>query len=188
MKILVFGSGRGSNYKAIVENTDSSLVEVSAVVVNRPEAPIIELARGFNHRVILVESRGMNREMHEEEILRRIEKYQFDLVVLAGYMRILSKNFLSSLKVPIINIHPSLLPSFPGLNAQKQAIDAGVKESGCTVHLVNELVDSGRILGQERVPVYPDDSDKELANRILEKEHTLYPHIISEIARGNIRI
>ncbi len=186
MRILVFGSGRGSNYRAIVERAEG--IEIEAVVVNRSTAPMIELAREFGHKVIVVEDHGRNRKEHEDYVLSELQSLDFSLIALAGYMKILSEDFIQRVGVPIVNIHPSLLPSFPGLHAQRQAIEAGVKYSGCTVHVVNPVVDGGRILDQEMVEVLASDDEESLSERILEKEHVLYPRVLSAIASGRIKL
>ena len=132
-----------------------------------------------------------SREDHEKEVLKELCYHECDLIILAGYMRILSAEFIKSLNDQgkfILNIHPSLLPAFPGMDAQKQALDSGVKIAGCTVHLVNEIVDGGEILGQMEVNVQSDDTEETLSKRILEKEHILYSAVIQNIAKGNIRL
>ncbi len=190
MNLVVFGSGRGSNFKAIVSaiNNGTLNVKVSCVVVNIAKAQMIKIAKNNNIPVILVENKNKSREQHEKEILSELNKYNFDLVVLAGYMRVLSAEFIKKIAKPIINIHPSLLPCFKGLHAQRQALEYGVKYSGCTVHLVNENVDAGKILGQAVVPVFPDDTEDTLSARILVEEHKLYPRIIQQIVDGEIKI
>jgi len=190
LRIVVFGSGRGSNFESIVDAIESGdlPVKIVLVIVNNPEAPMIDKARENYIPVAVIPHHQISREEHEEAILRELERIDYDLICLAGYMRILSPNFLRSVKSKIINIHPSLLPSFPGLHAQKQAVDYGVKYSGCTVHVVNEDIDGGKILGQDVVEVKSDDTEETLAARILEKEHQLYPRILFDIAFGNIHL
>jgi phosphoribosylglycinamide formyltransferase 1 len=133
---------------------------------------------------------GLTRDEHEEKIIKQIKKnnIEYDLIILAGYMRILSKEFIENLGKPILNIHPSLLPAFPGLNVQKKALDSGVKYTGCTVHLVSEDVDAGRILGQKVVPILDNDTEESLSQRILEQEHILYSEVIGDIIDNKIQI
>ena len=188
LKLAVFGSGRGSNFDAILKAIKEKRIdaEIVVVVVNNQSAIMGTKATNSNIPVISISHKNIDRQVHESMILDKLQFYDQDLICLAGYMRILSSHFINEVRVPIINIHPSLLPSFPGMNAQKQAIDYGVKISGCTVHLVNEGVDAGRVLGQVCVPVETDDDEKSLSSRILEEEHKLYPEIINKIAIGQI--
>lgn len=190
MRLLIFGSGRGSNFqsihKAILE--DRLHATIAAVVSDNLDAPILDYAREHGIKTIPVEKTGIEREVHEMKIIELLQNVEYDMVILAGYMRILSVVFINSLEKPILNIHPSLLPSFMGLRAQKQAIDAGVRVSGCTVHLVNEVLDGGKILDQVCVRVEEYDTEKTLSDRILLEEHKLYPKVIEDIITGNILI
>ena len=183
-------SGRGSNFCAIADAIDAGKLdaEIAVVISNRPEAPGIASAadRGLNARVIA--SRGMDREIYDRLLIGELRDNGVDLVCLAGYMRILSGHFIREFPMRILNIHPSLLPAFPGLDAQHQAIEHGVKFSGCTVHFVDEGVDSGPIIRQAVVPVHDSDNAHTLAERILEQEHVIYPQAIAEVVSGNFRI
>jgi phosphoribosylglycinamide formyltransferase 1 len=183
-------SGRGSNFCAIADAIDAGKLdaEIAVVISNRPEAPGIAAAadRGLNARVIA--SRGMDREIYDRLLIEELHANQVDLVCLAGYMRILSGHFIRQFPLRILNIHPSLLPAFPGLDAQHQAIEHGVKFSGCTVHFVDEGLDSGPILRQAVVPVHDSDDAHTLAKRILEQEHVIYWQAIAEVLSGNFRV
>lgn len=189
LKLVIFGSGRGSNFEAIQQSIENRKLnaEIQAIVVDNPNAKMIEKARNKKLDVIIVDKNQFsNREEQEKEIIKKLEKYDYDLIALAGYMRILSSKFIEEIKHPIINIHPALLPSFPGLHAQRQALDAGVKISGCTVHIVDESVDGGKILGQKAVEIQDNDTEDSLSDRILVYEHILYSEILNKIEKGII--
>jgi phosphoribosylglycinamide formyltransferase-1 len=183
-------SGRGSNFRAIADAIDAGKLdaEIAVVISNRPEAPGIALAadRGLNARVIA--SRGLDREVYDRLLIDELRANGVDLICLAGYMRILSGHFIREFPQRILNIHPSLLPAFPGLDAQHQAIEHGVKFSGCTVHFVEEGLDSGPIVRQAAVPVFDTDDGHRLAQRILEQEHLIYPQAIAQVLSGKFRI
>lgn len=183
-------SGRGSNFRAIADAIDAGKLdaEIAVVISNRPEAPGIAAAadRGLNARVIA--SRGMDREVYDRLLIEELRANTVDLVCLAGYMRILSGHFIRAFSMRILNIHPSLLPAFPGLDAQHQAIEHGVRFSGCTVHFVDEGLDSGPIVQQAVVPVQDSDDANSLAARILAQEHLIYPQAIAEVLSGRYRI
>ena len=149
--------------------------EIAIVVSDKADARGIELARERGHKAVVIERRGRTREEHEREIISVLQEHQVDFVCLAGYMRLLSPCFIEAFRMRILNIHPSLLPSFPGLDAQRQALEHGVKVSGCTVHIVDETLDGGPIIAQRAVPVLESDSVASLSARILEQEHQLYP-------------
>jgi phosphoribosylglycinamide formyltransferase-1 len=161
--------------------------EVAIVVSDKAGARGIELAkeRGIETRV--VDRRGRNREEHEREIISVLQEHKVDLVCLAGYMRFLSPCFIEAFKHGILNIHPSLLPAFPGLDAQRQALEHGVKVSGCTVHFVDETLDGGPIIAQRAVPVLEDDTVETLSARILEEEHKLYPDAVVLVLAADLR-
>ncbi len=190
MRLLVFGSGRGSNFQAIHRSILKNELdaEVVAVISDVHDAAIIEYAKNNDINTIVVDNSGKERHEYERLIIDNIHDLNYDLVILAGYMRILSSEFIRSLKMPILNIHPSILPSFPGLNAQKQAFEYGVKITGCTVHLVNEIVDGGKILAQRCVEVKNNDTVDSLSARILEQEHIIYTKTIREIIQGKITL
>lgn len=190
MKIVVFASGRGSNFKAIVENIESGAltnVEVSLLLSNKPEANVLAYAaeKGIPH-VCVDEKQFASREAYEEAVLAEVKKVRGNLVVLAGYMKILGADFLANVGCPVVNIHPSLLPSFPGLHAQKQAVDYGVKVSGCTVHFVDAELDHGPIIAQVPVPVEDGDDEDSLSARILVQEHQIYSICLQLIADNKV--
>ncbi len=180
-------SGRGSNFLAIAEAIEQGRLpnaEIAIVISNRNDAVGIEVAKnkGFTTRVI--EPRGRPRAESDAEIIASLREHQVDLVCLAGYMRLLSADFIRAFPQRILNIHPSLLPAFPGLNAQRQAIEYGVAVSGCTVHFVDEELDHGVIVLQKTVPVLAEDDDHRLSARILVEEHVAYAEAISRVLSG----
>ena len=183
-------SGRGSNFLAIADAVDEGRLnaEIAVVISNRPEAPGIQAAaaRGLNARVLA--SRGLDREIYDRQLLVDLAANRVDLVCLAGYMRLLSGYFIRSFPMRILNIHPSLLPAFPGLDAQHQALEHGVKYSGCTVHFVDEGLDSGPIIKQAVVPVHDGDTVESLSARILAEEHRIYAEAIALVVSGRYRI
>jgi len=183
-------SGRGSNFIAIADNVQRGVIpaQITAVISNRPEAPGLDHARKLGLNAISIPSKGKPREQHDQEVIAALRDAKVDLVCLAGYMRLLSPEFIRAFPQRILNIHPSLLPSFPGLDAQKQAFDYGVRVSGCTVHFVDEFLDHGAIIVQKVVPVLPDDDDHALAARILEQEHLAYSEAINIVLTGNFRV
>ena len=184
-------SGRGSNFVAIADNIDAGRIpgaRIAVVISNRPDAPGIEIARqrGLDARV--VPSKGKQREEHDREVVAVLKEKKVELVCLAGYMRLLSAWFVQQFPNRVLNIHPALLPSFPGLEGQKQAVEYGVKVSGCTVHFVDEQLDHGAIIVQRAVPVYDSDDEHTLADRILEQEHIAYSEAIRIVLEGNYEI
>ena len=184
-------SGRGSNFVAIADNIDAGRIpgaRIAVVISNRPDAPGIDIARqrGLDARVI--PSKGKQREEHDREVVAALQERKVELVCLAGYMRLLSAWFVQQFPNRVLNIHPALLPSFPGLEGQKQAFEYGVKVSGCTVHFVDEQLDHGAILVQRAVPVYDSDDEHTLADRILEQEHIAYSEAIRIVLEGNYEI
>ena len=184
-------SGRGSNFLAIADNLAAGKIpgaQISVVISNRADAPGIEAARQRHLNALVIPSKGKPREQHDHEVVAALKSANVDLVVLAGYMRLLSPWFVQQFPQRIINIHPSLLPAFPGLDAQKQAFDYGVKVSGCTVHFVDEDLDHGAIILQRTVPVLPTDDDHMLAARILEQEHIAYTEAIRIALAGDFEV
>jgi phosphoribosylglycinamide formyltransferase 1 len=183
-------SGRGSNFLAIAEAiaTHRLDAEIAVVISNRAEAPGIAAARERGLHTIVLPSRGVDREEYDRGLIEELRRCRVDLVCLAGYMRILSGRFIREFSHRILNIHPSLLPAFPGLDAQHQALEHGVKFSGCTVHFVEEGLDSGPIIIQAAVPVLEDDTVDSLSARILQEEHRIYPEAIARVLSGNYRI
>ncbi len=183
-------SGRGSNFEAIADNVAAGRLEakIAVVISNRAEAPGIESARRRGLDALVIPSKGKVREEHDREVVTALRSRQVDLVCLAGYMRLLSSWFVQQFPNRILNIHPALLPAFPGLEAQKQAFDYGVKVSGCTVHFVDENLDHGAIIVQRAVPVLDSDDEHTLAARILEQEHIAYSEAIRIVLEGNFSI
>jgi len=184
-------SGRGSNFVAIAEHIDAGRIpgaRIAVVISNRAEAPGIEIARqrGLDARVI--SSKGKQREEHDREVVAALKEKNVELVCLAGYMRLLSAWFVQQFPNRVLNIHPALLPSFPGLEAQKQAFEYGAKISGCTVHFVDEQLDHGAIIVQKAVPVLDSDDEHTLAARILEQEHIAYSEAIRIVLGGNCEV
>jgi len=191
MKIGILISGRGSNMAAIVEAVQSGLIpesEVTVVISDKTSAEGLIKAKGCGIETLAVTKKGRAREEHDAEIIAELKKRKVELVCLAGYMRLLSKKFISAFPGRIINVHPSLLPSFKGLDAQRQAIDYGVKVSGCTVHFVDEALDHGAIILQKAVEVKDHDTAESLAARILEHEHALYVEAVKQIVERKIEI
>lgn len=191
MRLAVLLSGRGSNFAAIYDaNTRGELdAEIVCVISNRPGAPGIEYARELGLPAHVIDHRAFDsRAAHEAEVLAILETARPDFIVLAGYMRLLSPAFIASYPMRIINIHPSLLPAFPGVDAQAQAVAYGVKISGCTVHFVDENLDAGPIIVQRAVEVRANDDASTLAARILEQEHAAYVEALVKLASGNYRV
>ena len=185
IRIAVLLSGRGSNFAAIDDAIARGELdaEIVCVISNRPDARGVELARERKHHAHVIDHREFaSRAAHEEEVLRILETARPDYIVLAGYMRLLSADFVARYPNRILNIHPSLLPAFPGVDAQAQAVAYGVKVSGCTVHLVTEKLDDGPILVQRVVEVRDDDTGETLAARILEQEHVAYVEALAKLA------
>ena len=190
MRLAILLSGRGSNFQAIHEAIQNGTLDAQIVVVisNRPDAPGIARAREYGYDAHVVDHKSFaNRAAHEEEVLRLLDAAQPDFIVLAGYMRLLSASFVERWRDRILNIHPSLLPAFPGVDAQAQAVAYGVKVSGCTVHFVDENLDAGPIIVQRVVEVRADDDASTLAARILEEEHQAYVDALKKL-RGGYRI
>jgi phosphoribosylglycinamide formyltransferase-1 len=185
-RIAILISGRGSNMVALIEAVNRGRIpeaEVAVVISDQPEAAGLEKARSCGVETSVIPRRGRSREEHDREIITALKSRNIDLVCLAGYMRVLSSEFIDAYRGRILNIHPSLLPAFPGLNAQRQALIAGVKESGCTVHFVDETLDGGPIIVKRVVPVRDDDTVDSLSDRILIEEHTLYPAAVELVLR-----
>ena len=191
MKIGILISGRGSNMTAIIEAVRNGLIassEVAVVISDQTGAEGLIKAKERGVETIIVTKNGRTREEHDAEIIAELQKRGVELVCLAGYMRLLSKSFVRAFPDKIINIHPSLLPSFKGLDAQKQAIEYGAKISGCTVHFVDEDLDHGAIILQKAVEISDDDTAESLSAKILEQEHALYIEAIAKIVEGNYKI
>lgn len=183
-RIAILISGRGSNMVALADAIQSGTIpntEIALVISDQPDAKGLHAARERSLKTLVIERRGRKREEHDREIVSVLREERVDLVCLAGYMRVLSPFFVNSFAERILNIHPSLLPLFPGLDAQRQALDHGAKVSGCTVHFVDNTLDGGPIIAQRTVPVLDDDTVETLSTRILEQEHILYPEAVRSI-------
>lgn len=189
-KLGILLSGRGSNFEAIADSIQAGRLpaEIAAVISNRADAPGLESAKRRGLKTLLIPSKGLVREEHDREVMAALREAQVDLVCLAGYMRLLSPEFVRAFPNRILNIHPSLLPAFPGLEAQKQAIEAGAKVSGCSVHFVDEHLDHGPIILQRTVPVLEGDDEHSLAARILEQEHIAYTEALRRLIAGEVEI
>jgi phosphoribosylglycinamide formyltransferase 1 len=190
-RIGVLLSGRGSNFVALADSIDAARIpnaEVALVLSNRDGAPGIDRAkeRGLPTRVI--PSKGLEREAYDRQVVAALQESQVDLICLAGYMRLLSPYFVAAFPNRILNIHPSLLPSFPGLESQRQALEYGVKFAGCTVHFVDENLDAGPIVLQAIVEVKDNDTDATLSERILKEEHRIYSEAVKIVLAGNFKI
>ncbi len=183
-------SGRGSNFEAIADSVGAGRIDAEIVVVlsNRSEARGLEIARSRGLNAVCIPSKGLDREVYDRMVVEELKKNRVDLVCLAGFMRLLSAYFIREFPLRILNIHPSLLPAFPGLDAQHQALEHGVKLSGCTVHFVDENLDSGPILIQTAVPVLDDDTADSLSARILKQEHRIYTEAIRLVLSRKFRI
>ena len=190
-KLAVLVSGRGSNLQAIIDSIDREELDahLSIVISNTKDAMALKRAEKHGIKTIFIDpSTYLNSKEYDKALVLKLKEFSIDLICLAGYMRILGEEVIQTFEKKIINMHPSLLPAFSGLNAQKQAIYHGVKLSGCTVHFVDSGVDSGPIILQTVVPVYDNDDEKSLSKRILEQEHYLYPKAIKMIQEKKIRL
>ncbi len=179
-------SGRGSNFEAIADHVAAGdlAAEIAVVISNRPQAPGLEAARQRGIHAVSIPSKGCDREVYDRMLIEELDKQQVDLVCLAGFMRLLSAPFIRHFPNRILNIHPSLLPAFPGLDAQHQALEHGVKIAGCTVHFVDEQLDAGPIVLQASVEVRDDDTPESLSVRILREEHRIYSEAIAIVLSG----
>jgi phosphoribosylglycinamide formyltransferase-1 len=191
VKIGILISGRGSNMLALAEAVREGRIAgalVAVVISDRAEAAGLTHAREREIETLLIERRGRTREEHEGEVISALRARDVELVCLAGYMRLLSGSFIDAYRGRVLNIHPSLLPSFPGLDAQRQALRHGVKWTGCTVHFVDETLDGGPIIEQRIVPVHDDDTEETLSARILKEEHQLYPQAVARVVSEEYEI
>lgn len=187
-KLSVFVSGNGGNFQAIMD-AEIARAHTVCVVCDNPRARAIERARARGLPVEVVDRAGFSsRAGFEVEIVSRLEKYRPDLIALAGFMRILSPGFIKQFEGRIINIHPSLLPDFPGMRSIKRALDSGAPRTGCTVHFVDEGVDTGPVIKQAEVSIAPDDTEETLAEKIHAQEHRVYPEVITLFAEGRIKL
>jgi phosphoribosylglycinamide formyltransferase 1 len=189
-KLGILLSGRGSNFAAIADSIQGGRLqaEIAIVISNRADAPGLESARRRGLNAQLIPSKGRTREEHDVEVVAALRQAGVDLVCLAGYMRLLSPEFIRAFPSRIVNIHPSLLPAFPGIDAQKQALEYGVKVTGCTVHFVDEHLDHGPIILQKTVPVLDGDDVHSLSASILEQEHVAYSEAIELVLSGEVEV
>ena len=191
LKLAVLASGRGSNFVAIneaIQNGDLQ-ADISLLISDQAGAAALQRARNAGVSTLFINPKDYrNRNQYEAEVVKNMQNFGIDIVVLAGYMRLVGKVLLDAYKMRIVNIHPALLPSFPGLHAQRQAVDYGAKLSGCTVHFVDEGMDTGPIIMQAAVPVLADDSEDSLADRILIQEHRIYSQALQLLAEGRVYI
>ena len=184
-------SGRGSNFVSVADAIRERRllgVEIAVVLSNVEDAPGLKTARERNLAAFAVPSAGHKRAEHDAEMIARLHQHRVDLVCLAGYMRIISPAFVAAFPQRILNVHPSLLPAFPGLHAQRQALEYGAKVAGCTVHFVDEAVDHGVIVLQKTAPVQDQDTEESLSARILEQEHAAYPEAIARVISGKYEV
>ena len=190
-RIGVLLSGRGSNFEALADSTAAGRIpdaEIAIVISNRENAPGIEKAEARGIPAQVIPSRGLEREAYDKLVIAALEEKKVDLVCLAGYMRLLSPAFVAAFRGRILNIHPSLLPAFPGLESQRQAIEHGAKFSGCTVHFVDENLDAGPIILQAAVPIRDDDTPETLSERVLKEEHRIYTEAVRIVLEGRYRM
>ena len=183
-------SGRGSNFEAIADSVAAGRIqaEIAVVISNRAEARGLQVARERGLNAVCLPSKGLDREVYDRMVVAELRKNQVDLVCLAGFMRLLSAYFVREFPLAVLNIHPGLLPAFPGLDAQHQALEHGVKVSGCTVHFVDEYLDHGPIIVQRAVPVLDDDTVETLSARILTEEHRIYTEAVNSVLAGKWRL
>jgi|SRR5579862_4682026 len=184
-------SGRGSNFEAIAQNVLAGKIpnaQIAVVISNRADAGGLEIARTLGLNAVVIPSAGKERKDHDREVVGVLQKHRVDLICMAGYMRLLSPWFVRQFPGKILNIHPSLLPAFPGLEAQQQAFAYGVKVSGCTVHFVDEELDHGPIIVQRAIPVLDSDTEHSLGERILEQEHIAYSEAINIVLEGKYEV
>ena len=190
-RIAVLLSGRGSNFEALAASVAAGRIpnaEIAIVISNREGAPGLDKARALGIEARAIPSKGLEREAYDKLVVAALQDKKVDLVCLAGYMRLLSPQFVAAFRGRILNIHPSLLPAFPGLEAQRQALEHGAKVSGCTVHFVDEMLDAGPIVLQAVVPVEDRDTPETLAERILREEHRIYSEAVRIVLEGRYRI
>ena len=190
-RIGVLLSGRGSNFEALADSISAGRIpnaEIAIVVSNREGAPGIDRAQARGLATRVIPSKGLEREPYDRQVVAALHEANVDLVCLAGYMRLLSPHFVAAFPQRILNIHPSLLPSFPGLESQKQALDYGVKFAGCTVHFVDENLDAGPIVLQAVVPVEDNDTEDTLSARLLKEEHRIYSEAVRIVLGGKFKL
>jgi len=190
-RIGVLLSGRGSNFEALAESVSAGRIpgaEIAVVISNKPDAAGLEKAKARGIPARAIQSKGLEREVYDRQVAAVLQEYRVDLICLAGYMRLLSPYFVAAFPERILNIHPSLLPAFPGLESQKQALEHGVKFAGCTVHFVDENLDAGPIILQAVVPVLDNDDERALSERILKEEHRIYSEAVKIVLEGKYHL
>ena len=190
-RIGVLISGRGSNFEALADSVAAGRIpnsEIAIVISNRENAPGIDRARARGIEARVIPSKGLEREAYDRQVVAALQEKSVDLVCLAGYMRLLSPYFVRAFPDRILNIHPSLLPAFPGLESQRQALEHGAKFAGCTVHFVDENLDAGPIILQAVVPIEDNDTEETLSARILREEHRIYTEAVRLVLEGRVRI
>jgi len=191
LKLGVLASGRGSNFQAIIDSIESGYLpaEIKVLITDNPKAYAIERAKKHGIEYLVMQPKQYSsKDAYYEAIAKELKDRQVELVILAGFMRVVKKPLIDAYPMRIMNIHPALLPSFPGLHGQRQAVEYGVKISGCTVHFVDEGVDTGPIIIQAAVPVYDDDTEESLSERILKLEHRIFPYAIKLFAEGRLSV
>ncbi len=191
LKLGVLASGRGSNFQAIIDSIESGylVAEIRVLITDNPGAYAIERAKKHGIEYLIMQPKDYpSKDDYYGAIAEELKRREVELVVLAGFMRVVKKPLIDAYPLRIMNIHPALLPSFPGLHGQRQAVDYGVKVSGCTVHFVDEGVDTGPIIIQAAVPVYDDDTEESLSERILRQEHRIFPYAIKLFAEGRLSV
>ncbi len=188
--VAILLSGRGSNFLALSDAIEAGEIpaRIALVVSNKPDAPGLEHARERNYEAICIPSTGTEREAYDRQVVEELKARQVDVICLAGFMRLLSSWFVQQYPQQILNIHPSLLPAFPGLHSQQQALEWGAKVSGCTVHFVDEKLDHGAIIVQRSVRVLDEDTEETLSARILEQEHRIYPEALKLVCEEKVRV
>ncbi len=189
-KLGVLLSGRGSNFEAIAHNVQAGKIqaEIALVISNKEGVQGLEIAKQLGIKAVCIPSKGKEREAFEQELIAALREAQVDVIILAGFMRVLTPVFIRAFQGRILNIHPALLPSFPGVEAQKQALEYGAKFTGCTVHFVDEGVDTGAVICQAVVPILDEDTAETLAHRILKEEHRIYTEAINLVVEDKIRV
>ncbi|MBI5675134.1 MAG: phosphoribosylglycinamide formyltransferase [Nitrospirae bacterium] len=191
LTVGVLASGRGSNFQSIIDNIKSGYInaKIAVLITDNPKAYAIERARNNNiETLVLIPKNFPDRDSYYRHLADELKKRGVELVILAGFMRVVGKPLIDAFREKIMNIHPALLPSFPGLHGQRQALDYGVKIAGCTVHFVDEGVDTGPIIIQSAVPAYEDDTEDTLSERILKEEHGIFPLAVKLFAEGRIKV
>ncbi len=190
MKVGVLASGRGTDFQSLIDAVERGDLEVSLAVLvcNKEDAPVLGRAERHGIPWVFVDHRGRSREAFEKEVVQELRQRDVNLVVFAGFMRLVTPSFIDRFPNRVINIHPSLLPAFPGTHPQRDAVERGVRVSGCTVHLVDASLDGGPIVYQQTVPVRPGDTEETLAARILEVEHEVLPYVVKLFAEGRVRV